>query len=107
MSVEKFRKLYEQHVTSVATGDIKAALADMVPENLPTVFDGVRVPRGRVASYEIKDVRRDGDRWIGETVYTVADGEAIGLRSIWEQHGADWKAAALANFAVSEDSGGE
>lgn len=107
MLVQDFRELYEKHVGSVASGDMKAALADMVQENIPAVFDGVRVPRSAVASYEIKDVRPDGDRWIGEAVYVVADAPPIGLRSIWQQHDGEWKAVALANFDVTGKACGE
>jgi hypothetical protein len=101
VSVTEFRELYEQHVRSVAAGDMKAALADMVQENLPGVFDGVRVPRGAVLSYEIRDVRADGDNRIGEAVYVTADAGTIGLRSIWESRDGGWKAAELANFDVA------
>ncbi|MFE7419055.1 hypothetical protein [Rhodococcus sp. NPDC057529] len=97
MSVEDFRELYERHVGYVVSGDMKSALADMVQENLPAVFDGVTVPRGDVDGFEIKDVRADGDRRIGETVYTTPGG-TIGLRSIWERHEGRWLAAALENF---------
>jgi hypothetical protein len=80
---------------------MKAALADMVQENIPAVFDGVRVPRGAVLSHEIRDVRADGDNRIGEAVYVTADDGIIGLRSIWERRDGAWKAAALANFDVA------
>ncbi|MEU4311045.1 hypothetical protein [Nocardia sp. NPDC024068] len=100
MSEQDFRALYERHVGHVVTGNMKAALADMVPENLSTVFDGVTVPRGAVNGFEIKDVRADGDKQIGETVYDTPDG-VIGLRSIWELHDGVWKAAALENFPAA------
>ncbi|WP_328395879.1 hypothetical protein [Nocardia sp. NBC_00416] len=97
MSEEDFRALYERHVGHVVSGNMKAALADMVRENLPTVFDGVTVPRGEVNSFEIKDIRAEGDKQIGETVYDTPEG-VIGLRSIWELREGAWKAAALENF---------
>ncbi|WP_207839748.1 hypothetical protein [Williamsia soli] len=107
MSVPEFTVLYENHVKSVAAGDMKAALADMVQENIPAVFDGVRVPRGRVLEYEIKDIRTEGDLRVGEVVYVTADDGTIGLRSTWELRGDAWKAAALANFAVPGVTGNE
>ncbi|MGW5383096.1 hypothetical protein [Nocardia sp. NPDC003963] len=102
MSAEDFRTLYERHVGHVVTGDMKAALADMVQENLPAVFEGVTVPRGAVNGYEIKAVRAEGDKQIGETVYDTPAG-VIGLRSIWELRDGVWKAAALENFPVPGD----
>lgn len=102
MSAEDFRALYERHVGYVVAGDMKSALADMVQENLPAVFDGVTVPRGAVDGYEIKAVRAEGGKQIGETVYDTPDG-VIGLRSIWELRDGSWKAAALENFAVPGD----
>ncbi|WP_068268924.1 hypothetical protein [Aldersonia kunmingensis] len=99
MSGEDFRALYERHVGYVVSGNMKAAIADMVQANLPTVFDGISVPRGAVNGFEIKDVRSEGDRQIGETVYDTPEG-VIGLRSIWELHDGQWKAAVLENFPV-------
>ncbi|MBA4024857.1 MAG: hypothetical protein C0482_21075 [Gordonia sp.] len=107
MSVPEFKVLYEKHVQSVAAGDMKAALADMVQANIPAVFDGVQVPRGRVLSYEVVDARAEGDLRIGEAVYVTADEGTIGLRSTWELHDGVWKAAGLANFAVTGVSGDE
>lgn len=94
---QEFRALYERHVQYVLDGDMKAALADMVRERVPQVFEGVTVPRGKVDSLRIVDVRREGDTWVGETEYHTPEGR-IGLRSIWEQHDGTWKAAALENF---------
>lgn len=102
MSAEDFRTLYERHVGYVVAGDMKAALADMVQENLPAVFEGVTVPRGAVNGFEIKSVRAEGEKQIGETVYDTPDG-VIGLRSIWELRDSTWKAAALENFPVPGD----
>ena len=107
MSVPEFRDLYVKHVESVAAGDMRAALADMVQANIPAVFDGVTVPRGKVLSYEIKDARAEGDLRIGEAVYVTADEGIIGLQSTWELHDGAWKAARLANFAVAGVSGDE
>ena len=97
--IAAFRGVYEKHVAGVAAGDMPAVLADMVQANLPTVFEGVDVPRGGIDSYEIVDVRTDGDRMVGETVYRT-DGRAIALRSIWDRHGDRWLAAELENFAL-------
>ncbi|MFF3573674.1 hypothetical protein [Nocardia jiangxiensis] len=100
MPDQDFRELYERHVGTVADGNFKAALADMVQENIPAVFEGVTVPRGVVNSFRIQDVRAEDDKQIGETVYDTPDG-VIGLRSIWELRDGVWKAAALENFPVS------
>ncbi|MFI0349998.1 hypothetical protein [Actinomadura sp. 9N407] len=94
-----FRTRYERHVQYVLDGDFKSALAEMVQENIPQVFDGVTVPGSDVRSLRIVDVRKDGDTWVGETVYTTADGD-IGLRSIWEERDGVWLAARLENFPV-------
>jgi hypothetical protein len=99
VSVKGFRSLYEQHVGYVVSGNMKAAIADMVPGNLPQVFHGVDTPRSAVESFRIVDVRAEGDLMIGETVYEVSD-RKIGLRSIWELHGGRWLAARLENFDV-------
>jgi hypothetical protein len=107
LSLSDFRELYERHVQSVADGDVTAALADMIQENLPAVFDGVTVPRGKVLSHRIVTARAEGDRRIGEAVYVTAEEGAIGLRSEWERQGGGWKAAALSNFSAEEVSGDE
>lgn len=101
--IDAFRERYERHVGHVAAGDMKSALAEMVPANLPTVFDGVDVPRGAIDGHRIVGVRADGDRMIGEAVY-VCEGLEIGLRSIWENHDGTWLAAALENFAPGDAS---
>ncbi|MFZ2178445.1 MAG: hypothetical protein WAW17_31345 [Rhodococcus sp. (in: high G+C Gram-positive bacteria)] len=103
MSVEDFRALYEQHVGYVVSGNLKAALGDMVPENLPQVFDGVETPRGPAKGFEIKDVRAEGDLMVGEAVYDIGD-RSIGLRSIWELHDGRWLAAKLENFPAGTDA---
>lgn len=103
MDIEEFRTIYERHVGYVAGGDMKAALADMLPENLATVFDGVVVPRDGIISSEIRSVRADGDRFVGETVYHTADG-AIGLQSRWVNRDGRWLAAELENFATDAAS---
>lgn len=101
MSAEDFRSRYERHVGYVVSGNMKAALADMVPVNLPQVFEGIDVPRS-VDSFRIVDVRADGDLMIGETVYETGD-RSIGLRSIWELHDGHWLAARLENFDAETD----
>lgn len=103
MSVEDFRALYEQHVGYVHAGNMKAALADMVRENIPAVFEGVDNPREAPRGFEIKDVRAEGDLMIGETVYDMGD-RFIGLRSIWELHDGRWLAAKLENFPTGTDT---
>ncbi|ROO85285.1 hypothetical protein EDD29_2827 [Actinocorallia herbida] len=101
--VAEFRARYERHTQFVLDGDLKSALADMVQENLPKVFEGVRTPGKGVSARRIVDVRREGDTWIGDTVYTTPEG-LIGLRSIWELRDGVWLAAALANFPVPEEA---
>ncbi|WP_026342579.1 hypothetical protein [Nocardia sp. BMG111209] len=102
MSIEDFRARYERHVGRVEAGDSRAALADMVPENLPAVFEGVRVPGRVVTAVRIVGVRAEGDTRIGEAVYTTPEG-VIGLRSIWELRDGVWLAAALENFPAEAD----
>lgn len=99
--LDEFRRIYESHVEHVRVGDMKAAMAEMVRENLPAVFEGIDVPRSAVEHAEIVAVRADGDQWIGDCIYRVA-GRSIGLRSIWERHDDHWLAARLENFNVPE-----
>jgi len=98
----EFRELYERHVGYVLAGDLKASLADMVQDVIPDVFKDVDVPRGKVDSRRVVGVRKEGDRWVGETVYATPDG-VIGLRSIWVKHQGQWKAAELENFPVEDE----
>lgn len=95
----EFRELYERHTGYVLAGDFKASLADMVQSVIPAVFDGVVVPRGKVLTRTIVDVRKEGERWIGDTVYETPEG-LIGLRSFWVLDDGAWRAAELANFPV-------
>lgn len=97
MTVNDFGAVYERHVNCVVAGDMSAVLADMVTDNLSTVFDGVSVPQGKIYGCDIKSIRAEGDRGVGETVYDTENG-AIGLRSIWEVHDGSWKATGLENF---------
>ncbi|MBL3671129.1 hypothetical protein JL475_35415 [Streptomyces sp. M2CJ-2] len=94
---QEFHELYRRHVQYVLDGNVEASLADMVQENIPQVFRGVIVPRGKVDSLRVVDIRREGATWVGETVYDTPDGR-IGLRSVWESRDGSWKAAALENF---------
>ena len=103
MTLDDFRAVYERHVGYVRSGEVKSALADMVPENLPTVFDGIDFPKGAVTDAEIRRVAADGDRRIGEAVYHTPAGP-IGLRSIWEWREQGWKAAVLENFPAGEET---
>ncbi len=96
--LDDFRARYERHVGHVVDGNMKAAVAEMIQDNIPAVFDGVDVPRGAVDAHRIVGVRADGDRMVGETVYTT-EGREIGLRSIWELRDGDWFAGALENFS--------
>lgn len=99
----EFRARYERHVQFVLDGDLDSALADMVQENLPKVFEGITVPAGNVVSLRVVDVRKEGETWVGDTVYTTADGP-IGLRSFWELRDGVWLAAALENFPVPQEA---
>lgn len=93
---QEFRALYERHVNYLLEGDNEAALADMVRERIPDVFKGIDIPF-KVQALQIIDVRREGDRWVGETVYDTPKGR-IGLRSFWDLHDGRWLAADLENF---------
>ena len=99
--LDEFRRIYERHVDHVRSGDMKAAIADMVSENVPAVFEGVDVPRSAVESVEIVEVRADGDLRVGASVYRLPD-RAIGLRSFWERRDGRWLAARLENFEAPE-----
>lgn len=101
MSLDEFRERYARHVGHVVSGDMKAAIAEMVPENIPAVFEGVDVPREAVDGHRIVDVRAEGDKMVGETVYQTKKGP-IGLRSIWESRDGEWLAADLENFAPED-----
>lgn len=98
-----FEAVYRHHVDMVVQGDMKAVMADMVPESLPQVFAGIDTPRGEVREADIVSVRIDGDRAVGEAVYTTAD-RKIGLRSGWQYDSETWKADTLENFAVDAAS---
>jgi hypothetical protein len=93
----QFEKAYSRHVAMVQGGDLEGVMADMHPDALPTVFQGVDVPRGSVLAAEVRAVRVVDGRGIGECVYTTPRGR-IGLRSGWTRVGAFWKADALENF---------
>lgn len=99
----EFRARYERHVQFVLDGDLTSALADMVQENMPKMFEGVAVPGGNVVSLRVLDVRKEGEAWVGDTVYVTEDGP-IGLRSFWESRDGVWLAAALENFPVPQDA---
>lgn len=99
---QEFRQLYERHVNYLLQGNVEAALADMVQERIPDVFKGINVPY-KVNALKIIDVRREGDRWVGDTVYDTPKGH-IGLRSFWDLHDGKWLAADLANFPVPDES---
>ena len=98
-NLDDFRARYEQHVRHVKSGDMKAAIADMVQANLATVFDGVQVPRAAVEKAEIVGVHADGDTLVGEAIYHLAAGP-VGRRSIWENHDGQWLAVKLENFTA-------
>ena len=92
-----FEQTYRHHVDLVKAGDFKGVLADMDPATLPTVFEGVSTPQGEVTGADIRDARLDGERAVGECVYTTPAGE-IGLRSGWRHDGERWLADSLDNF---------
>lgn len=95
--LELFEKTYTHHVAMVQAGDLAAVMADMHPDAVATVFRGVDVPRGEVRDTEIRSVRLENGRGIGECVYTTPDSR-IGLRSGWVHDGVAWKADSLENF---------
>lgn len=94
-----FEAVYRRHVELVVAGDLKGVLADMAPGSVPAVFDGVEVPQGDVTSARVVRAHAEGDRAIGEAVYTTPGGQ-IGLRSGWTVLDAAWKADHLENFEV-------
>jgi hypothetical protein len=95
---EAFSDAYTRHVGYVRNGDIAGAMGDMHPDTLATVFDGVTAPAGKVASAEIRSISAGETDAEGETVYTMADGAVIGLRSIWVLESGRWLAVRLENF---------
>lgn len=101
-TVDAFEPTYRNHVAMVVAGDLAGVMADMNPETLAHVFDGVTVPRGAVASAEVVRIEVAGGRATGEAVYETVDG-AIGLRSGWAHDGSAWKADRLENFAPPRD----
>ena len=97
---ERFSDVYRRHVGYVREGDIAAAVGDMHPDGLSAGIDGVKVPTEKVASADIRSVRAGDGEAVGETVYTMADGSVIGLRSIWTLESGRWLAVRLENFDV-------
>ena len=93
---DAFTATYLRHVAAVHAGDLAAALADMDPAVVPQVFEGVRVPRSEVLSYEVLGTSVDAGVATGTCRYETADGP-IGLRSSWRQDGDRWLAYALEN----------
>ncbi|WP_068402981.1 hypothetical protein [Kribbia dieselivorans] len=95
----EFASTYTRHVDLVVAGNLKALLADMLPEKLPTVFEGINTPGKDVVSARIVSMATDGDRSVGEAVYTTESG-VIGLRSGWGLVDGAWLADELENFEV-------
>lgn len=95
-----FETVYRAHVDMVVAGDLKGVMADMDPAALPTVFEGVNVPRGHVDSAEIVRVSVEDQRAVGEAVYRSPD-VVIGLRSGWRIAEGRWLADRLDNFEPS------
>lgn len=93
-----FEEVYRNHVSLVQAGDLKGVMADMDPASLATVFEGVNVPRGEVTSARVVGANLDGERAVGEAIYSTPDGD-IALRSGWRHDGARWLADSLENFA--------
>lgn len=94
-----FEAVYRRHVDLVVQGDMAAVLADMEPASVPQVFAGVDTPRGGVQHADIRSIRFEDNRGVGEAVYSTGD-RKIGLRSGWRHDGETWKADVLENFAV-------
>ena len=93
---ESFTTTYLRHVAAVHAGDTAAALADMDPAVVPQVFDGVRVPRSTVLSYEVLGTSVEAGVAVGTCRYETADGP-VTLRSTWRLDGDRWLAHALEN----------
>jgi len=93
----EFEETYRAHVAMVQSGDLAGVMGDMLPASLPSVFEGVTVPRGPVLTAEVRAARLVGDRGVGEAVYATQT-ETIGLRSGWVNDGGHWKADTLENF---------
>jgi len=96
-ALETFEQTYRRHVAMVKSGDLKGVMGDMAPGSVPEVFQGVVTPRDDVVSTDIRDIRLDGDRGVGECVYTTVTA-TIGLRSGWLHDGSAWRADTLENF---------
>ncbi len=94
---EGFEAVYRRHVDMVVAGDLKGVLADMAPDSVPAVFEGVDAPQGDVRSADVVSVSVDGTRALGRAVYRLDD-RAIGLQSGWTHDGTRWLADALENF---------
>jgi len=95
--VSAFELIYRDHVAKVVSGDLRAVMADMDPEALSRVFDGVDVPRGDVTSADVVSVSVADGRGVGEAVYRTAAG-ALGLRSGWIHRDGRWLSDSLENF---------
>lgn len=98
-----FEPVYRDHVAKVVSGDLRGVMADMDPEVLAHVFEGVHVPRGRVSGAEVVSVSVTDGRGVGEAVYRTGDG-VLGLRSGWVRRGGRWLADALENFEPGLDA---
>lgn len=94
-----FEQTYRRHVGWVLAGNVSGVLSDMAPGAVPAVFAGVDVPREDVTAAEVVSVRVDGERAVGEAVYTTPSG-VIGLRSGWALVDGAWKADTLENFTA-------
>ncbi|MEU1275545.1 hypothetical protein [Streptomyces sp. NPDC005799] len=96
-----FEDVYRHHVAMVLAGELKEVMKDMAPGCVPAVFEGVTVPRDEVSAADVVTARVDGDRAVGEAVYTTPDGP-IGLRSGWGLVDGVWQADTLENFPAGE-----
>jgi hypothetical protein len=92
-----FEPVYRDHVAKVVTGDLRGVMADMDPEVLGHVFEGVEVPQGDVSTADVVSVAVVDGRGLGEAVYRTAKG-ALGLRSGWTHRDGRWLADSLENF---------
>lgn len=98
-----FESTYRRHVAMVVEGDLKGVLADMDPQALPQVFEGVTVPRTGVSAAEVRTVRVEGSRAVGEAIYRTSRA-TIALRSGWSYDGSAWLADRLENFDPADGS---
>jgi hypothetical protein len=96
----EFEQTYRRHVAMVQSGDVAGTLRDVLPTALPALLEGVTLPNGQVIATDIRRIAVDGDRAVGECVYTTAAGR-VGLGSYWGYDGGQWLADKLENLETA------